>query len=472
MNKRFKCCKNKDFSNYCCIVCLSMFHPSCIERNEKHKAIVKIGGYKVYCSTDCQLKDEVEKDKLTNYNTEIKQLRKDCLDKDILITRLRRQSHQFEQDVVDVEKNYSDDLTQKTEAISALRKQLDQFEHENSKLLLEIEGCRGVERQIRHELDEMTRINRSMISSIRVLEQEGEVCREELVKVRKELAEILEGSSAVTDNGNRKIENLSGKFLEDWRTPRGAVDEKVKQCDVKKKLLLLCDQTGSKVSSKLRKYLPGYNMQSIIKPHALYEHVIEDVVSLTRQFGKDDCVVVMAGVNNFLGRKYPSFREINSKLKYITHTNVVLTSVSCDPSMKYRGFVCKYNETLKSYAAKLDRYACAKISFLDLSHCNINGLVKRLIRGVSARKKVGDSNLVFVGNYDLSVGLDGDGLLSRKGQETVESTEAIVTGDGSLNGSMDCRACLSVDLGVGVLEDRCRVDNFLERTPVRIKCVN
>lgn len=51
----FKCCQNKNFSNYCCVSCLNIFHPSCLERKTEWKIV---DGYKIYCSEQCKTEKE------------------------------------------------------------------------------------------------------------------------------------------------------------------------------------------------------------------------------------------------------------------------------------------------------------------------------------------------------------------------------------------------------------------------------
>lgn len=103
MNRNFKCCKNKDFSNFICVACNSVFHPSCMERMTD---IVKVSGFRILCSESCQNifneKDHMEDEKSEKIDALVKELK----EKDTYIKRLKRNSQTFENDVTEAEKSF------------------------------------------------------------------------------------------------------------------------------------------------------------------------------------------------------------------------------------------------------------------------------------------------------------------------------------------------------------------------------
>ena len=110
-------------------------------------------------------------------------------------------------------------------------------------------------------------------------------------------------------------------------------------------------------------------MQSIIKSNACYSDVIEDVQNLTRNFSLNDFVIIIAGLNDFkFKNKHPSFINMNQRLKYCTHTNIIFTSI---PFIKgvpnVNVLIHKFNVKLHSYAERLNHYGEGLVSF-----CNIN----------------------------------------------------------------------------------------------------
>lgn len=124
MDRKFKCCRSRDFTSYCCTVCLGVFHPRCLDKMESAK---KLGGYRIYCTDECESRDAERKQRQAKSDGEIDSLREECRQKDLFINRLKRQSHQFEQDVADAERSYVDKVTQQAELISSLQVKLNDF---------------------------------------------------------------------------------------------------------------------------------------------------------------------------------------------------------------------------------------------------------------------------------------------------------------------------------------------------------
>ncbi|KAG5867199.1 hypothetical protein JTB14_000992 [Gonioctena quinquepunctata] len=82
------------------------------------------------------------------------------------------------------------------------------------------------------------------------------------------------------------------------------------------KILILCDEIGYGLRKSMSKSIgEEFTIETIIKPGAYFVNVIEDVVELSMNFGLNDYIIVIAGSNDFNSKKYPSFREINSRIK-------------------------------------------------------------------------------------------------------------------------------------------------------------
>ncbi|KAG5863587.1 hypothetical protein JTB14_023354 [Gonioctena quinquepunctata] len=110
-----------------------------------------------------------------------------------------------------------------------------------------------------------------------------------------------------------------------------------------------------------------FTIETIIKPGAYFVNVIEDVVELSMNFGLNDYIIVIAGSNDFNSKKYPSFREINSRIKECSHTNIIFSSVPYGKQVKLNDFIYKFNIKLNEYTYKLNHYAEGDISFFDLN---------------------------------------------------------------------------------------------------------
>ncbi|KAG5861041.1 hypothetical protein JTB14_021677 [Gonioctena quinquepunctata] len=124
------------------------------------------------------------------------------------------------------------------------------------------------------------------------------------------------------------------------------------------KILILCDEIGYGLRKSMSKSIgEEFTIETIIKPGAYFVNVIEDVVELSMNFGLNDYIIVIAGSNDFNSKKYPSFREINSRIKECSHTNIIFSSVPYGKQVKLNDFIYKFNIKLNEYTYKLNHYA-------------------------------------------------------------------------------------------------------------------
>ncbi|KAG5878279.1 hypothetical protein JTB14_031540 [Gonioctena quinquepunctata] len=134
------------------------------------------------------------------------------------------------------------------------------------------------------------------------------------------------------------------------------------------KILILCDEIGYGLRKSMSKSIgEEFTIETIIKPGAYFVNVIEDVVELSMNFGLNDYIIVIAGSNDFNSKKYPSFREINSRIKECSHTNIIFSSVPYGKQVKLNDFIYKFNIKLNEYTYKLNHYAEGDIFFIDLN---------------------------------------------------------------------------------------------------------
>lgn len=225
MATTFKCCKNKDPSNYFCLICKNVFHKSCLNRGLKKFEVVNEN--LIWCSRKCiDMATENEEELLVvdDLRSIIRELQTEISDKNNHIARLKRSSVSFCEEATRTEQEYIKEietLTQKNEDLrerlnkslqiinknvkssidavtqtkSALKDkhsqthdiietpskvvQIQQNEETNSnndeKTALEIkikEQSEDIQR-LKDEIEESNSLSRNMISSIRVLEAEN-----------------------------------------------------------------------------------------------------------------------------------------------------------------------------------------------------------------------------------------------------------------------------------------------------------
>lgn len=285
-----------------------MFHPSCLER----KKSIKIGGYKIYCSHDCQVKDLNSKEKLANYVAEIEHLKDECQERDAHIKRLNRQSQQFESDVVDAEKNYTGRLLEQGELIGVLQKQKAELEARVVEFSLKMSESKEVEERLREKLAEMSEINRNMLTSISTLEQESKACYNELMRAKCALAEyekrshysqaadeVLEGISVADQQVQLEgtAEKLDRNAVVDMQLS-GSSDVGLynktsnSKSPGRRKILFVGGAHLSGFLPVFRKYMVGSSVFGFVKPYALNSEYVKTAINESRGFTKKDVVVI------------------------------------------------------------------------------------------------------------------------------------------------------------------------------------
>ena len=94
--------------------------------------------------------------------------------------------------------------------------------------------------------------------------------------------------------------------------------------------LILSNDLGYNINAILRKKsdLRNFQVESVIKPEATFQQVVENFDHLTKNFSTNDHVVILAGSNNFNKRnKYPLFRDLYDKIKLCARINSTIATV-------------------------------------------------------------------------------------------------------------------------------------------------
>ncbi|CAH2005363.1 unnamed protein product [Acanthoscelides obtectus] len=88
----------------------------------------------IYCSTICQGKGEEEMEKDNTNKEIIRELQQEVIEKDKYIASMKKRSLAFEDDVIEIEKNYNDDIQTYKRQIQNIEQQLAYLSSKNSTL--------------------------------------------------------------------------------------------------------------------------------------------------------------------------------------------------------------------------------------------------------------------------------------------------------------------------------------------------
>lgn len=183
----------------------------------------------------------------------------------------------------------------------------------------------------------------------------------------------VDAHSEETLTRSRDKPNTSGKNLEN--SERTGLNNKQSSHDrLKKRLLILSDEYGKYLREKLVRGgdLRDYHVESIVKPGASLQLVIEDMESLVRDFTNSDYVFVLAGKNDLDLDRKPLFKFIASKIKNCCHTNIVFMSVPMFRLTKNAFHITKFNNYLAKLMERANLCYATTISFLEVN--NFRGL--------------------------------------------------------------------------------------------------
>lgn len=365
----------------------------------RKKDYTVLSGYKILCSLRCQEIDNDESTKEEDNTALIEKLRTELCHKDLHINRLKRASEDFEAAAVDSEERIAGRVDELNLIVSDLKGRLNELVQRNNELSLELQGQRAVVARLEAEKGELGRLHKSMLISIETLSVDNDAYRNEVKELKSELclgrkdggvkihrcAEGIDQGNqedivVVADNGRQAKGKHVQVVLEDFGDSGGLIDSSrmpVKPSTHKKnKLLILCDHHGAALRRLLYLRLDNYIIQAIIKPNAGYCELIEDIVTLAKDYTVDDHIVILAGPSDFHRRKYPLFKTLNDKLRHCTHTNLHLFSCPyLTKNVNLNKFVYKFNVKLAEYASRLHNYAQGNVSFLDIN--DSQGAMKR-----------------------------------------------------------------------------------------------
>lgn len=438
MQRHFKCCKHREFLNYCCIECCSIFHPSCLERLPQ---VVRLNGYKIFCSEDCQNKASDLDNKWKSFKEEIEALQKELYQKDRYIERLKSDTGMYTEVVLDAEKILSvklENLNKKNTSLEAELKVYKNNEKEiKSRLTFLNEANVNLEEKIRELIDLKT----GLTVSLETLEKENVEYFKEIRDLCQNLAKFS-GAGKEVEELRRTAEcvltsiGVLGSEKHQYGYETNTLQDEIDRTDLHvtgtseriqrateveqlpidrpnddllpstqdnretnkiKKMLILCDEAGRGLRKALHEsFKKDYQVQCIIKPGASYIEVVTNIEQFVKHYNKNDCVIILAGSSEFQQKKLPRVREIWQKIKYCTHTNLIFLShpdiqkfVISDKIDKFYNkfhfFIDKVNWVSEGVISFLNYFDNGKkkwglVSELILNNLNPNkGLVKNLL---------------------------------------------------------------------------------------------
>jgi len=186
---------------------------------------------------------------------------------------------------------------------------------------------------------------------------------------QKTVSKVFIDSSSQTEDVTRCNQNIVTKIV--GQTDEQPVLETSKPLLLKKdgenkrrgRVLLLADSHGRGAASVLRSDLESYQVSSLFKPNASFEGVVKDLRAITNDFGRNDFVVIMAGVNDILKSRRLTKQKILDVLKVLSNTNTIIISIPfCPRRHVLNNFIFEANLTLYEAIASANHH---NVFFVD-----------------------------------------------------------------------------------------------------------
>lgn len=162
------------------------------------------------------------------------------------------------------------------------------------------------------------------------------------------------------------------------------------------------DETAKGMNSSLSRVLTTHHIESVLKPGARLNSVMESLDKLTQSFDLSDYVIIKAGSNDFRNGKPPSFKAILNKLRQCTHTNIIFFSVR--EQGRYLKQIQKFNDCLQRFVHRYDSCCEGSVFYVEpdtkYTHGN-NECIGAIVNLMNSKRS---KNLVFIHpcNYKLS----------------------------------------------------------------------
>lgn len=407
----FKCCKSKECSSMCCIQCFGIFHLSCMKRKS---TVTYLDGQKIICSRECERRRGEDENNASKLTQQLEGLTRQLRERDELIIKLESAEEErvaelcaevdklttmdaekaafikkmeirakdFEDEVYNTEQSYMREIDGLKSKVSYLGKEVIEFVRRNEALQGECDGLAAELNKLGLQIGECNRLKENMLTSIETLTEENHFYIGELKRLKcgndklgcgKEIEEQLKDSE---DDGKvcqvlkddppvcPQISHLN--VVERM----AEVDPTPQSCKLSR-VLILCDDFGRGMSTLLRKHLKHdltkYSIETLIKPGATTDRIVESVDQLTRNYCFNDYVVVIAGTNDFRGKKYPQLKVLVDKVKKCCdHTNMILVSVPYI-SEELASRVYRFNCKLREIVYRLDQCMEGTVRYVDLN---------------------------------------------------------------------------------------------------------
>lgn len=260
---------------------------------------------------------------------------------------------------------------------------------------------RKYSKKLENDLQEISEVSKNMVSTIRTLELDNEAYQNQMQELREEIKSLKEDPSRENVQSYKSISLSPLNLINSIKSSKINSSHNIKQ--KQRKILILGDEMGLNLNNLIRKLLnlEEYRIESFIKPGGNFNNVIENLEEKVKEFNLKDLVIIIAGHNDFEMNNIPKFKNIVTKLKMCSHTNVLfLSSPILARNNKKSIIINKFNKHLLQFVTKLNLYTEGKMSFLNINtnrgfKSKQNDIASKIVNGIANYTNT-SKNLIFI----------------------------------------------------------------------------
>ncbi|VEN51451.1 unnamed protein product, partial [Callosobruchus maculatus] len=272
----------------------------------KRNGFTIIQNHVIYCSLSCKNKDEQNVNDKDNYIEIIRELQQEIEEKNKYIDSLKKRAKAFEDDVIEIERSYNDEIKDFSSKIKSLEKNLLHISSENTELKAIIDAEKDIKQQKSFGVD-TSDFNIFLVSQkdtddeqISNLESSSSSTSPQMETVNTLEDEFLDSSSKTTEEMDEvSLTTKSNPAVlptEPSPSPIRRTNTEMKR----HKVLIYGDQYAKHFRNILELYLDKSNfaIEAFVLPNIDFEHATKNIFRSTISYGQNDYVIMMFNTNN------------------------------------------------------------------------------------------------------------------------------------------------------------------------------
>lgn len=112
--------------------------------------------------------------------------------------------------------------------------------------------------------------------------------------------------------------------------PTGTIQQHLSQTSTKRKVIILADSHGRKLSAKLKSELSeNFEITGIVKPNARLHNIVQDIDKLSAGFTHKDCIIIIGGANDVASHDPTDCIVLTESTDKIASTTKITNVIMC-----------------------------------------------------------------------------------------------------------------------------------------------